>query len=138
MASLTCVVVGWLLGYLGPPLLASCSLTGYNRPVKCWFQVSRCSKGASTSTFKPLLCIRFANVSLGRSRGQTQFKGWRNRISFLMRGSALPQGRERFDAVFTICYRTLGCCEGCRLGRREERGVQKGTRLLQNFSWGCP
>lgn len=33
---------------------------------------------------------------------------------------------EGFDAIFTIYYRTLGCCEGCRLERKEERVWRRG------------
>ena len=63
--------------------------------------------------------------------------------SLLMGGSILPQGGEGFDAIFTIYYRTLGCWEGCRLERKEERGLEKGKGkddlcLLQSFSWDCP
>lgn len=147
MVSLTRVVVDWLLARV--PWFASSGLLACSRlqrPIKCWFQVSRCSKAPSTTTFKPLLYIMFANVPLDRSLGQTQFKGLSlNRISFLMGGSTLPQGGEGFAAIFPICSRILGYSEGCRVeekGRERCGGGRLGSRdnlcSLHSFSWDHP
>ena len=122
MASFTCPVVGWLLARVSlcPPPLASYPLAHYDQPVKRQFWVFRCSKGASTSTFKPLLYLLSAYVPVGSSCGQMIQRVEKSNLSY---------GRLHIATgwwgVWCSFYHLLQLWR-LQIWRKKERGVKKG------------
>lgn len=57
-------------------------------------------------------------AKLNSEGGETEFLSWWDNLKH-------HKGGEEFNSIFTI-YRILGCSEDRRLGREEERDVERG------------